>query len=397
MASEPQVSVVIPNYNHTRYLSAAIDSALAQSCPPLEVVVVDDGSTDGCRDVVRGYGDRVRYHFQANQGLAAARNTGITLARGRFVGLLDADDAWLPEFLASFGELAARHPDASAYYAAARAVDAQGHLLPTVFGGPPCDPANLRQRLLRANFLIPSTMVLRRADIVAAGLFDASLRSCEDWDLWLRLLPDHQFVGTGACLVLYRQHDDSLSRNPEGMRRAALAVIAKHFGPDEGRLSTWSDDKRRAYGGVYSYLALVSVQRTGDWLAAERHLRRALQVDPSVALGLDLFYALAHGTQPLALRGTAKHLDLAANAGAITALVDRVCAAPGVSVSPEAALGTAYHALGLVAYNTRHFALSRRYLARAARYRPRLLRDRTVVGDLAKSLVAPFIPGRRPR
>ena len=186
----PAVSVIIPNYNHTRFIRAAIDSALAQTCQPREVIVVDDGSTDDSRAVVAEYGDRVRYIWQENQGLAGARNTGIRAAQGDLIGLLDADDIWYAHYLERMVALAERHPAAAVFYGAARGIDTEGNPLPQLFGGPVLPAGEIYQTLLRANFIIPSTVTFRRSVIVTAGLFDQELRSCEDWDLWLRLLPE---------------------------------------------------------------------------------------------------------------------------------------------------------------------------------------------------------------
>src|SRR4051812_3217208 len=94
------VSVVIATYNHGRYLREAIDSALAQTHPPLEVIVVDDGSTDDTAEILQTYGGRIRAMRQANAGVAAARNAGLAAASGRYVGFLDSDDVWAPDKLA---------------------------------------------------------------------------------------------------------------------------------------------------------------------------------------------------------------------------------------------------------------------------------------------------------
>jgi glycosyltransferase involved in cell wall biosynthesis len=102
----PRVSVVIPNYNHTRFITGAIQSVLNQTYRSFEVIVVDDGSTDNSREVVASFGSQVRYIWQENQGLAGARNTGIRAARGQLIGLLDADDQWLPDFLEKMVALA---------------------------------------------------------------------------------------------------------------------------------------------------------------------------------------------------------------------------------------------------------------------------------------------------
>ncbi len=385
----PGISVVIPNYNHTRYLSAAIESALHQTCPPLEVIVVDDGSTDECRAAVAEFGARVRYVYQENQGLAGARNTGLRLARGELVGLLDADDQWMPTFAASMLALASQDPEATVYYCAACAVDEGGAPLPQVFGRPVGEPAQLYETLLRANFLIPSTIVMRREPVLSAGMFDTTLTpsGCEDWDLWLRLLPGHRFIGRDEPLVLYRQHGGSLSANVSSMQRAARAVIEKNFGLDDDRCEAWSHDKRRAFGGLYRYTLVTAIQRGGDWPSATTSLTRALQVDPSLATDLSLFYDLALGSQPPGYRDAGPGVPFATNAQHVAALMQQALAPTAIDPSTAAAArATATHALGLVAYNTGHHAQAIHHLTQALRLRPSLWTDSVVVGDLVKSI-----------
>ncbi|MFN8062089.1 MAG: glycosyltransferase [Vicinamibacterales bacterium] len=391
----PGVSVVIPNYNHTRFVRDAIESVLAQTEPALEIVVVDDGSTDDCREVVTAYGPAVTYVHQANQGLAGARNTGIRAARGELVGLLDADDRWAPSFIASAVARALASPDAAVYYCCAQAMDEAGQELPQVLGGPPVPSARLYDRLLRANFLIPSTVVLRREPIVEAGLFDSTLRSCEDWDLWLRLLPTRTFVGSDETLVSYRVHGSSLSGNAENMREASRLVVEKRFGPDAGDWNTWRPEKRRAYGGLYRYYVLTYVQRQGNWDAAVPHAARALRIDPTLATDLDFFYDLALGRQPVGRRGSASELALAENAAELDRLLWAVEALAERHRDLEApvstARATAWHALGLLSYNTGAFSMSRHYLWKALARRPALFADRVLVGDLGKSFVKPVL------
>jgi len=386
-----RLSVVVPDFNHTRYLAGAIRSVLDQTDPPDELIVVDDGSTDGCEDAVRMFGDRVRYLRQENQGLAAARNTGIRAARGELVGLLDADDRWRPTFCAEMRRLEARHPEAAAYYCQGQTMDDHERPLPQVVGGPAVPMDALYQRLLRANFIIPSTVVVRRDAIVAAGMFDATLRSCEDWDLWLRLLPTHTIVGLDACLVDYRVHGASLSGDPDAMQRWARTVIEKRFGAEGGLPDGWPPDKRRAFGGLYRYCAISTVQRRLDWGRAAGHLRRALQVDPSLAEDLDLFYDLALAGQPVGYRGAAA-VSLDEHAGPFIETIETAFADVPDAARRRRGLGTAYKALGLVAYNAGHYARSRRYLTAALGCDTQLWRDTLVVGDLAKSFVRGWLP-----
>lgn len=384
------ISIIIPTYNSSHFVRTAIESALNQTYRNFEIIVVDDGSTDDCRAVIDQYGDQVRYLWQENQGLAGARNTGIRAAHGEFVGLLDADDQWQPDYLATMVALAEQNPTAVVYYCQAQCMDLYAHDLPQVVGGPVIEPEAMYQTLLRANFLIPSTIMARRTTIVDAGLFDPMLRSCEDWDLWLRIAPTERFVGTDACLVRYRIHGSSLSTDLNGMHQAAQAVIVKNFGVDDGRSQRWSSDKKRAYGALYRYFTLTSVQRQYNWLAAEQHLRNALSVDPSRALDLEFFYDLVLGDQPVGYRGTGQQLRLKENANylhqMLNHLFDTNNSWNSASLQRQT-WGTANLALGLVAYNTGEIALSRQYLWSALRLQPELWGNRLVIGNLAKSFM----------
>ncbi len=287
---QPLISVIIPNYNHTHFISNAIQSVLAQTYSNFEIIVVDDGSTDDSQAVIAGFGDKVHYIWQENQGLGAARNTGIRAAAGEFVALLDADDQWNPDYLENMILLTDKFSNAGVYYCCAQGIDDEGYLLPQKFGLNPNSTENTIKTLLKANFIIPSTVLIRRSVVVECGYFDQhnrGLHGCEDWDLWLRIAPDYELIGTDDCFVRYRIHDSSLSANIPGMQRATRAVIEKHFGPDDDQLETWSVDKRRAYGGLYRYYLLTSVQRQGEWRQARDYLRKALQFDPTLAEDLE--------------------------------------------------------------------------------------------------------------
>jgi glycosyltransferase involved in cell wall biosynthesis len=275
-----RVSIIIPNYNQAHFIRSSIKSALNQSYSDNEIIIVDDGSTDNSREIINSFGDLVRYIWQENKGLAGARNTGILAAQGDLIGLLDADDELYPTYLEKMVDFANRFADASVYYCRAQAMDIDGNPLPQVFGGPPVPQEEAYQTLLRANFIIPSTILMRRSDIMKAGLFDQNLRSCEDWDLWLRLLPSHKIIGINDVLVMYRIHGSSLSNNPAGMQNATRMVIEKHFGSDDGHPETWAPDKRRAYGGMYRYHAITTIQRQEDWESGVQYLVKGFKADP---------------------------------------------------------------------------------------------------------------------
>jgi glycosyltransferase involved in cell wall biosynthesis len=382
------VSVVIPNYNQAQYVLGAVHSVLEQNYNDLEIIVVDDGSIDNSRKLLDGFDNRVRYIWQENQGLAGARNTGIRAAKGEYIGLLDADDEWAPMFLEQMMSLIGRNPEGAVFYCMAQCMDAHGQNLPQKVGGPAIAPENLYWTLLRANFIIPSTVVFRRHTIMEAGLFDASLRSCEDWDLWLRLLPKTEIIGTFESLVRYRVHGSSLSTNVGGMHAAATRVVEKHFGPAQGDPGSWSAAKRRAYGGLYRYQCITLVQREDNWKAGLPLMVGALAVDPSLAMDLDFFYELALGQQPVGYRGAAKVDNFDENAACLESLMqDAAKALPDGSIGKQAQ-GTSYYALALVSFNAVMRSMFRPYFWKALKYRPDLVFRPELMITYLKSFVS---------
>lgn len=387
---KPIISIVVPAFNQAEFLADAVDSAMAQTYRDFEIILVDDGSTDETPTVARKFGKAIRYIRQENQGLAGARNTGVLLANGEYVALLDSDDLWLPTFLEAMMALAEDNPRATVYYSGWRYVDAEGHVCPQQPHTWVVPPAEMYWTLLRVNFLIPSTILMRRAQIIQAGAFDASFRRLQDWELWLRLSRDgHVFAGSPECLVHYRLHGNALSGDPAGGQRAALALVNKHFGPDDGQWQTWGEDKRRGYAGVYRYHALMSLQRQANWELCAEYLRKALKIDPTLAEDLDLFYELALGNQPAGYRGLFGQLNLETNAQNVSKLLQVIVGSS--HVGPEAhtlrskVYGNAYLALGIVAYGGRRMAQARQYLIRALRAQPKLLLQRQTIPMLIKS------------
>ncbi|MCO5199179.1 MAG: glycosyltransferase [Anaerolineae bacterium] len=390
------VSVVIPAYNRQAYIAGTIDSVLAQTVPDVELIVVDDGSTDATPAIVSRYGDTVRLIRQENMGAAAARNCGALAATGQFVAFLDSDDQWDANFLSEMLAVAARWPQAAALYSFAQMIDADGKPLLQKTHNVVYDPDELYAVLLRANFLLPSTMLCRRAALLEVGLFDVSLRRLQDWDLWLRMLrADMMFVGVQRCLVRYRAHPHSLSADTVTGNLAALAIAEKHFGPDDGHPEQWSAHKRLAYGGVYRFQAIDALLRHQDWSLLQSALIHALRVDPTLATDESLFYELALGTQPVGRRtpaavrkhlsGFVRQIEIVLTALETSGLPLKIC---------REASGTAYYALSLVAYNAGEPALSRQCATKAVRLRPDLVRERLLLTNLGKSMLGPKLLDR---
>ena len=224
------VSVVIPAHNYAHYLPTAIDSVLAQTRPDLEVVVVDDGSTDSTAEVVARYSDpRVRYVWQRNAGLSAARNTGIREARFPFVAFLDADDRWQPALLDEVMRCFASLPSTYAAVATSSArIDADGAPIEgQKFSFERSGELTARDFCIR-NRPLSSSIVLRRAVFAECGDFDTALRSSEDRDMWIRLTArGHRFHFLSEPLACIRRHGANMSRNAPRMKQNTRRVLNK--------------------------------------------------------------------------------------------------------------------------------------------------------------------------
>ncbi len=223
------VSVVVPAYNYGRYLGEAIDSVLAQTHRHFELIVVDDGSSDNTREIVTAYTDpRVRYVWQQNQGLSAARNTGIREARFDFVAFLDADDLWRPNHLAeAMAEFARRSPECALVASNSQRMDQHGVEMATRFpdwqGTQIIDASEI---VIRTRFM-PSTAVVRRAAFDRCGGFDNSLRSSEDREMWMRIAAQYEVACRNEATVLVRKHTANMSKHADRMCHSMRTVIER--------------------------------------------------------------------------------------------------------------------------------------------------------------------------
>jgi len=246
----PAVSVIIPTYNCARYLPEAIDSALAQTYRPLEIVVVDDGSVDDTPAILASYGKSVLVVRQDNRGLPAARNVGIRHASGECIAFLDADDVWLPDKLAVQIAALSGTPEAGIAFTDAEAfaeggviresllVSGRAFVAAWLEGHRVSDGVSAGwayEEFLIGNWIATPTMaVVRRAALRAAGLFNESLRDCEDYDLWLRVIQRFPVVVVQHPLARYRIRVDGLSAARFGERADRLrpfteAIRARHL------------------------------------------------------------------------------------------------------------------------------------------------------------------------
>ncbi len=223
---QPLVSVVIVCYNQACYLSEAIESALAQTHCPLEVLVVDDGSADETAAVAGAYSS-VRYVRQNNRGLAAARNTGLRHCSGEYVAFLDADDRLLPRAIQAGVSCIQLAPDCGFVFGGYRNIYSDGSPAPA--DPPPSVDRDHYLNLLQGNFIGMHAAVLYRWDVLQAiGGFDERLAACEDYDLYLRAARNREVKRHPEVVAEYRQHDTNMSKDRAFMLRSALRVLRMH-------------------------------------------------------------------------------------------------------------------------------------------------------------------------
>jgi glycosyltransferase involved in cell wall biosynthesis len=226
----PRVSVIVPLYQSRDYVATALDSVLAQTFGDLEVIVVDDGSTDGGDQIVRDYAEddpRVNYIRQENTGPSAARNAGIAAAQARVVAFLDSDDLWLPDKLDVQMAFVAEN---TVVYSEAYVIRDGGEIGAERVGGPvePRVGSGVFEALLEANPIAVLTTVMPRDLLLANGCFDVDLRGVEDYDLWLRLAAaGTRFKYIPAPLGAYRIHSGSISADRVRMSTSKLRLYEK--------------------------------------------------------------------------------------------------------------------------------------------------------------------------
>jgi len=220
---QPKISVVIPAHNASAWVADAIESVLAQTVPPHEIIAVDDGSTDDTGDVLAKYSDRVRVVTQQNQGVSAARNHAARVSSGDWIAYLDADDVWHPRKLELQTEAIRQRPDVGLF--GTRAGDVHG-VDKSVEQTPRLAPLEWTDLAVKNHFTASSVLVKREL-LELVGGFDTELHGPEDYDLWLRVTEMTRSAVLDNQLVWYREVPGSLGRRARSMERGLSRVLAK--------------------------------------------------------------------------------------------------------------------------------------------------------------------------
>ena len=283
-----EVSVIIPTYNRKKLVQEAIDSVLLQSYADYEIIVVDDGSSDGTDVHLLGrYGSRIQYVWQQNQGESLARNRGIDLAHGKYIAFLDSDDLWLPDKTAKQVSFLDANPHIGLLTCQIWYIDGHGKRLSETPALTDLHNDDLIfEKLVMANTIpSPSSVMVRAGLLEKCGGFDPTIRFGEDWDLWLKLLDHTEFALFAEPLAYLRRHLETQSyyASAAGNQQKLsehLKLLKHAFAQRKGQVHEGLREKAFAVQYRNAFLNELAV---GNRAAAVNYIERALALDTEIA------------------------------------------------------------------------------------------------------------------
>jgi glycosyltransferase involved in cell wall biosynthesis len=250
----PKVSVIIPAYNAMSFLPLTLDSVLKQSFSDYEVIIVNDGSSDGIEEWFTQVTDsRVKLISQNNQGPAAARNNGIINAQGDYLAFLDADDIWEATKLAKQVRILAENPGVGLVYSWVGSIDAQGNIGSKIRNN--IAEGNVWEKILEHNIIeCGSNPMVRRSCFDDVGFFDPRLSYAQDWEMWIRIASRYSFKVINETLVYYRAHPNNRSKNWKIMEDNYKIVFEKSFAAPPKKLNDL--DVKQLENRIYGFANL---------------------------------------------------------------------------------------------------------------------------------------------
>ena len=278
----PLISVIVPAYNSQKTIKETIESVLQQTFTDFELIIVDDGSQDNTLEVINSIRDeRIQVFSYENKGASANRNRGLAKSEGEFIAFLDGDDLWTEDKLEAQLAALQNNPQADVAYSWTDCIDENSQFLRR--GGYPTAEGNILPHLLLLDILENgSNPLIRRQALLAIGGFDESLQAGQDWDLYLRLAMNHQFVCVPKQQIFYRITTGSISSNVWRLESNCLRVIETAFSQADSSLQYL---KAASLGNLYKYLlvkCLDSQPRFKFGFTALGFLWKILKYDPSL-------------------------------------------------------------------------------------------------------------------
>lgn len=280
----PKVSVIVPAYNGQSTVLETINSVLQQSFSDFELIVINDGSTDGTLELLSNIKDaRLKVYSYKNGGLPAARNRGIVRATGEFLSFIDADDLWTPDKLELQLQALQENSQAGVAYSWTICMGNDGNSFHP--GVSESFQGNVYPQLLVGNFIASgSNVLIRREAIESVGYFDESLKSCEDWDYWLRLAPKWEFVVVPKPQIIYRLSSGAMSSKLDVMEKYQTLVLERAFASAPLELQPL---KNRGFAYIYLFMTRLYLSRANDAKVvkqATQKLWKAIRFSPKILL-----------------------------------------------------------------------------------------------------------------
>jgi len=221
-----RVSVIIPTFNRRDYITIALDSVLTQTYKDYEIIIIDDGSSDNTKEVLKPYQNRIRYFYQQNSGIPATRNRGIREAHGEYITFLDSDDYWLPEKLELQIECFKQNPHYGMVATRCSSISPDGRFRKK---NRPGKSGWVLNSLFKANFIRTSSAMIRKECFERVGLFDQSLPECEEYDMWLRIAKQYPIGFINKPLTVYTDNPQGVSINSLSGRLLRIKVLEKDY------------------------------------------------------------------------------------------------------------------------------------------------------------------------
>lgn len=287
------VSVILPTYNCAHFLPDSIGSVVSQTYDLYEIIVVDDGSTDNSKEVLNPFMQKIKYiHLEQNRGLPTARNIGIQSAQGKYIAFLDADDLWLPEKLQTDIEYFNKHPDIGMVYSRHTNIDEKGCVL-NGDGKRRLPSGNIFIQLFsEQNFIICSSVVVRKEVFETTGFFDEQLFNCQDWDMWLRIAFYFKISGIDKPLVKYRHNPRSLSKNRDNVLKYQKQVIEKTYAAFKDTMCGISERLYKKRLALHYAKTGRYYLRIGNKRLANENFRLSLKYNPFHLRSLRYYFRL---------------------------------------------------------------------------------------------------------